>query len=199
MMDSLKFSKRIYIFADADVIKRFKNNENVSSGLAILRIIYRSESGRLGLDSDANATELLKIFLNDALAWDCNKNCKRIFNEEKEINIDPHLFLTSLGIASTPTNIITYHKPNQSSFNEFTQKVSTAISRFPRESPLLLHEQLVDLAPLFNKIIVWNMLDMEPTIITEDFDIFINWFKNICDKMKIQITRVDSEKELPAW
>ena len=174
------------------------------------RVLYRSESGRLGFDSDNNGEIILKWLLTDALAWDASSNNRKKF-DSKWLK-SPYSYLASLGVPSVPTKIVTYHFTNDKILKLFDlakHHSSSQLKIKKHKTPLIcdipflkldeLYDELFGLLPECGMIVVWNMFQVEANILTNKNFSFFEGLKEKCISEGIALHCVDEEKCMPQW
>ncbi len=114
-MSAFKFTQGIYTCIDTELTDQLRDIES-GKAFSCLRVLYQSDTGRIGFDADDAGLSLLAKILEGAVAWDCGKKQLRHFLGKDEQ--DPYLFLASFGIPATLTSIITYHKPKTDNFKQ---------------------------------------------------------------------------------
>ena len=195
-MSSVNFTQGIYSCVDTDITSQLKKIERLPDNFNCLRIVYRAASGRVGFDADEIGQILFGKLLKNAVAWDCQKNRLRSFSEIP--SQDPYLFLASFGVPSIPTNIITYHKLNEALVSDISS-VTNRIAQLPTIKRELLYTELLELLPQSETIVVWDMMGVEPLVITKNCNKFIAQLKAQCQKANVKFYNVETEDQLPEW
>ncbi len=194
-MPPVTFTQGIYSCIDVALADQFKDIEP-SQLFTFLRVLYRSDTGRIGFDADDTGLRLLAKILEGAVAWDYNKKQLRHFSEREDK--DPYLFLASFGVPATLTNIITYHNPKADSFNA-TNSILRELPYLPTMDREQIYSHLLKILPICKYIVVWNMMDVGALLITEESNKVITWLQDECTKAALKYYDVESVNHLPEW
>jgi len=198
-MAAFLYKKGVYIYSNVMLAKRLKSVVKDSFDVFCLRLIYREASGPIGFDVDEDANVLFDFLLRNAWAWEPRNDRVKIYAEERSKISDPYYFVGTLGVSSAPANKITYHSPSKELVDKLENRDSVIVSIPFIESLDSLYDELINLIPLCEEIIHWNMAETEPLVFTSNYDAFIEKVKKACSERNVDITFVERQDQLPQW
>ena len=198
-MTAFLYKKGVYVYSNEVLANRLKSIAENTYDLKCLQLVYRNTSGPTGFDADDEANELFDVLLKDAWAWEPRNERVKIYAEERSKISEPYFFISTLGLPPGPSNIITYHSPSKELIEKMENRDSLILSITLFQGLDSLYEKIINLIPLCEEIMEWNVADGEPLVFTSNYDLFIEKIKKACSERNVDIIFVESQEQLPQW